>query len=244
MIKQLTSTFFAFCLIAMAHSASATLISYNGYSHDDTTDIVTGGGLEWLQWDVTDEMSIDTALTSVAGSYAGGGWRLASNVEMATLLNAFDFGISSTPDGSWDSDENTFQEAFNYGDPNMPQPPDPETLFLSMFGITQVYTDTTNPDGLYVSGAYFGADEDNDNTFNTVLTADNFYNNDSYVDGYAAMDMDGNAPSLSLELFGVALVREAVSVPEPHTGLLFLISLILIISINQNKAKANRHHAY
>jgi hypothetical protein len=94
------------------------------------THIVSGGGLEWLQWDQTLGRSVDAVLTDPLFA----GWRLANNNEMASLFNAFTLGV--TP---WDTDPTTEQiqktawdssEASSFNN------------FLSLFSLT--YNSTTD----------------------------------------------------------------------------------------------------
>lgn len=77
-------------------STHAASISYYGYTLDTETNIVTGGGLRWLQWDETTGQSVTQALATHGSS----GWRLATSSEMATLFNAFDFRITFEGDDS------------------------------------------------------------------------------------------------------------------------------------------------
>jgi hypothetical protein len=58
------------------------------YTLDKKTKTVTGGGLQWLQWSETTNMSLEQVFTS----YGAMGWRLASSAEMVGLFNAFQFG--------------------------------------------------------------------------------------------------------------------------------------------------------
>ena len=57
------------------------------YVLDETTNIVTdeASGLEWLKWTETSNLSINAALST----YKDDGWRMASNADMALLLNDF-----------------------------------------------------------------------------------------------------------------------------------------------------------
>ncbi len=87
MFKRL---FFASCLLVTSVSSHAALISYNGYERDSTSEIVTGGGLEWLKWDVTNGMSVNSALAT----YRAQGWMLATRRQMVDLFNVFQFGVT------------------------------------------------------------------------------------------------------------------------------------------------------
>ena len=73
----------ALALMATAHQSPAAPISFAGYSWDGSSNVVIGGGLQWLRWTETDGMSIDTA----KATYGGDGWVLASNVQMAARFS-------------------------------------------------------------------------------------------------------------------------------------------------------------
>jgi hypothetical protein len=76
----------AACIVAMPVTTHAGPIDPgNGYTRDDASVVVQGFGLEWLQWTETQGQSVDNALRD----YEDDGWRLATNIEMADLFNAF-----------------------------------------------------------------------------------------------------------------------------------------------------------
>jgi hypothetical protein len=153
-------------LLGLAHNANAGLISA-GYTLDAGSNIVTGGGLEWLQWDETKGHSIDSALSS----YSGDGWRLASNIEVANLFNNAGFG------GVYGADETlsyTYSDHIPYGESGS------YDEFLDMFGLS-VYDYYCNlpctsvtPPGISITGALFGAD----------LNEDGYYNRASVIGDY------------------------------------------------------------
>lgn len=74
-------------LLICSQFTHAGIISYNGYTLNEATNIVTNDatGLEWLQWDVTAGMSLNDALTNVARHYDGGSWRMATNSEVLNM---------------------------------------------------------------------------------------------------------------------------------------------------------------
>lgn len=212
------------CLTTLSASAYADIISYGGYTHDTSTDIVTGNGLEWLQWDVTVGQSIDSALAA----YAADGWTVASNVQMAQLFNAFDFGLT------FDTYENTTQfynTDFSSGDPGT----EPDEIFITMFG------DTYKAVGLsYCYGgdcytqteAWFGTDFDQDGYYNKALVFDDYiYSGGSNYSGKALMYDDFAGISQAGAYVGVALVREVSAVPVPAAVWLFGSGLLGLIGV-------------
>ena len=92
--KSISLAVATFALSANAYSAT---VSYSGYSLDTNTNIITDGDIEWLRWDQTIGMSIDQALSA----YSADGWRVASNIEVATLFNSF----ALQPSITFDTDE-------------------------------------------------------------------------------------------------------------------------------------------
>jgi len=78
---------FTSIIIASFYSslAPATLIESRGYKLDTTTNIISDGELEWLNWDETIEMS----LQNVYDDARFDGWRIATNDEMYGLLDNF-----------------------------------------------------------------------------------------------------------------------------------------------------------
>ena len=151
--------------LTLALPLQAALVSYNGYTLDTDTKIVTGGGFEWLQWTETINMSVLDDFSSLAG----GGWRVASNADMAGLYSDF------FPSVSWGADENTAQ-ANNintvYGDGV-----DQSLIFGDLFGWTNTNNDVFVPtnqirldyDGLHITNALFGEDTDNDAQINQAF---------------------------------------------------------------------------
>ncbi|WP_189481554.1 hypothetical protein [Alishewanella tabrizica] len=83
-------------------ASQATIISHFGYERDSASNIVTGGGLEWLKWDVTKGMSINLALAA----HSADGWTLATNSNMTDLYNVFKFGKSD-----WNNNLATWQDS-------------------------------------------------------------------------------------------------------------------------------------
>lgn len=80
---MLKNIFLASCLLVTSAASQAALISYNGFERASSSDIMTGGGLEWLKWDKTAGQSINTALSNNKT------WRLASENEIDAMFSAF-----------------------------------------------------------------------------------------------------------------------------------------------------------
>lgn len=223
-------------LLFCSANSYAALITYNDYTLDQSTNIVTGGGLEWLQWDVTAVMSINSALNDAADGIIGGvsygtGWRLATNVEMAALFNAFIFGASFT----WDADENTTQSISNNDGDVENLSTDPELQFYKLFGLTSPYDPiesclSANP--CQSTFAIFGEDADGDLRYNIAEVSDDyrFASGGTSRNGRVGLERDQiNSTSADSQL-GVALVRtvKTESVPEPSTISLFALSVLVL----------------
>lgn len=218
--KKMKKILVALLLSIFIQNSHAELLTYNGYTLDDETDVVTGGDLEWLQWDRTLGQSVDSALSV----FARDGWRLANNIEMAELFNAFGFGASFT----WDSEETTDQFSYNDDGAIENVAIDPEKQFVTLFGNTRpdFCGNPTISDPCEHTGALFGDSLDAINgTFNFAEVSDDFscpLCSTSYFFGVAGLHSIGYPGTLPLEGFGVALVRTSL-VPEPNTLLLFFV---------------------
>jgi hypothetical protein len=216
-------------LLLSSFTANASIISYAGYTHDTDTDIVVGGGLEWLQWDLTVGQSIETALIN----YASDGWGLASNIQTSALFNAFDFG------STFDSDESTTQ-GFNTGT-DLGTEDSANHAFITMFG------DTYNPlgsitdygeGGYDYSGAYFGTDLNANGLYNTAFIWDDYTQPNGMVHpGRAVLRADEFGAGSNWSNYGVALVRPA-TVPEPAPLVLLLTGLVGVIVARKRKTTA------
>ncbi|GFD95558.1 hypothetical protein KUL156_10750 [Alteromonas sp. KUL156] len=72
-------------LLSASFNGTSAIIESRGYSLDTSTNIITGGGLEWLNWDET----IGLSETEFNQSPLASSWRVASSREMYSLLNTF-----------------------------------------------------------------------------------------------------------------------------------------------------------
>lgn len=220
------------CLAIISGNANAVILSYGGYTHDTNTDIVTGNGLEWLQWDRTVGYSINSIQSELA-TIEGGGWSIASNAQMAQLFNSFDFDIA------FDDDENTGQMVTTgYTFPDSLAETD--ELFIAMFGDTRValglsYCNIPTAHCIEQSAALFGSDLDEDGLYNVASVLDDWQNNivGSEQDGNAAMQSDSVANNIVPFSAGIAIVRNTsvdpvptVAVPIPLGALIGMMSLI------------------
>ena len=206
--------------ITLSLSANAATVSYNGYSLDTDANIVTGGGLEWLQWDVTVGQTIDNALAN----YATDGWGIATNTEMADLFNSFPFGVL------FDTSENTNLESpliddeYSFGVANQ---------FIALFGDTYAAAGNSYDYGDEHESTYawFGTDRDGDNNINRAFVSDEYTSSSNVLwDGRIALHHDGWGNGTASAYTGVALVRTSV-VPIPTSIWLFGSGLIALIRI-------------
>lgn len=227
-IKLLTLTVSA---LALSTSVNAAILSYGGYTHDTTTDIVTGNDLEWLQWDRTLGYSINS-IQSQLNTIEGGGWSIATNVQMAQLFNAFDFGITYV------ADENAMQSAdtgYTYPDTLN----ETDELFIAMFGDTDSaagYSSCFDTHCFQRSYALFGTDLDNDTGVNYAVVFDDYQNSDgSTVSGKATIGPDAYIDTDAYPHIGIALVRDVPPVPVPAAVWLFGSGLLGLIGVARRK---------
>ncbi len=221
-------------LLLTSVTAHATVISHFGYERDSASNIVTGGGLEWLKWDVTKGMSINSALST----YKAQGWRLASNVEMAALFNKFQFGADV-----FTGVEGTLQTT-TY--PWSPSEDSNYNLFYNLFGLTYENTNVctiTRPTSCYVKednyvgvAALYGSDDNRDrmykraNVYDDKTWRSNIQTDVIQAQAYLTNDykpVNDASPSV-----GVALVRtfdtNPVTVPTPGSIGLLALGLVAL----------------
>ncbi|NDW15161.1 hypothetical protein GTQ48_06470 [Alteromonas genovensis] len=219
-----------FLFFSVHAPSSASIISINGYSLDTDKGVISSSdNLEWLQWSKTINLSPNQALSGIAQSYDGGGWKLANNEQVAGLLNTFNFGLEI------DTDYRTFQDKkgpYVRGD-NLSE--DPFTQFTTLFGNTYTLSaNTTGVDPLSYSYAQFGENTSTVQAPNRVLVQGDFFSttfNRPYASEIYVSHLTGNM-NVHTRTLGVALVREKaqnsniVNVSEPSILLMFFFSLL------------------
>ncbi|OBP16482.1 hypothetical protein A5320_03490 [Rheinheimera sp. SA_1] len=201
-------------LLLASVSAPAAVIEYKGYSRDSSSNIVTGGGLEWLMWDVTKGKSIEQALKENSG------WSLANTSQMVQLFNVFEFGKTDWDpkylhvqlvDESWNAGENYSQNNFH-------------ELFGLIQGPKYICNDSSSTwcfldtDPSVWSGAIY-ADHDARRKLALVIDDATFV----YDDGskgtqgsFAALGLYEDQPEVfDSMVVGIALVRTAQTIPTP-----------------------------
>jgi|GEM_PF-2661117 len=223
------------CLLVLSHTASAGMISYNGYTLDEDTNIVTNGVLEWLQWDET----IGSAINIARSTYMSLGWEVASNTQMLTLANDFGWEIGSLCNNcfySWGS-------GYNEGDDIST---DLDLQFVELFGRTIPKAGQTAPgeeydaDGYAHTQALFG---DGNGKYRVITAYDDTKRvNGLTREGYVSYSVGKLNSTYSVHNGGVALVRAAqqddksgVKVPEPSTLAIFSLALLGILRIRSLK---------
>jgi hypothetical protein len=223
MNKCIQKILLAACIVAMPVTTHAGSITPgHGYTRDVTSNVVQGGGLEWLQWSETVGQSIDSALRE----YGDDGWRLATNIEMADLFNAFKFGRTFTAQEDLIQRVDTDWTDLESG---------PHNSFLEMFGTTRLQDqgEFLSSDPFEATYAYFGADSDMDGLFNLAYVVDDYARDfegrggEYRLRATASISNDiYNGEVLSnADFIAIALVR-SVSVPEPGTFALLSLGLL------------------
>ena len=210
-------------LIFSISSMSALSATYNGYTSNESTNSVTGGGLEWKQWDTTIGMSVNQAIAQ----FSGDGWRMATQTEMAALFNTFNFGAEDSV--VFDDLSTTYQSA------DMINTRDDEASthnnFLTLFGVTEFIDYGVASDPYTLTRAFFGGGG-GCCSYATVLddyrTTSNFRNARASLSSDRYSGFDSNAAT------GVALVRTSV-VPVPAAAWLFGSALIGLVGVKRKK---------
>ncbi len=220
------------CLLLTSINSQAALISHNGYERDSGSNIVKGGGLEWLMWDVTKNKSINDIRSDASFK----GWTIASNTQMVQLFNAFMFGAA----GWYNSTYQSINQPWAPGDLNSIN-----KAFLDLFGRTNHSSsaffctegnlkDCDIADDPYeIAMAMFG-DQTHSGNFRTAFV----YDDSSYYDelGHFSISSPTGAtlgaaitsPDSRYTFVGVALVREDTTsqVNGPASISILVIGLI------------------
>jgi len=205
-------------LLAFTHKASSGVIPV-GWSVDQSTNIVTGNGLEWLQWDETRDQSVNTAVAA----YSADGWRVATNLDMKNLFDDW------FPETAWDEDENTWQVLQT---PWTATETSAHNAFISFFGRTNIGDPTAEhemvDDPFHWSAALFGEDADIDGLINDAVVVDDSTDiNGRTTDAASAILDDFRDPNINPStLRGIALVRAGANVPEPGSLVLLTVGLL------------------
>lgn len=94
-VKHIWKSIITAQLLLLSYSVSAGVISYAGYTRETSSYIVTGGGLEWLQWTETLDLSVidpslepSSFLQRMQQLYSQG-WRIAVEDEVKNLMTNF-----------------------------------------------------------------------------------------------------------------------------------------------------------
>jgi hypothetical protein len=238
-MKTLLTTTLLAAGLSLSVNANAASLTHNGYTLDTETNIVTGGGLQWLQWDVTDGMSINQAL----GTFSG--WTLASNIQMTGLLTAFSEGFTFTDSEIASQSTNiSYQNALD---------------FQALFGLTNSQyerwgRDYGNTSRRYTTQVMFGNDADGDGLYNTadVVARHSTYSDrncngwgsctTTYRDYYSASlsiskPRDWSDADFANGVTGVALVRDmnVSAVPIPAAAFLFAPALLGFLGLRHKR---------
>ncbi|MFT6125556.1 MAG: hypothetical protein ACJAV0_001704 [Shewanella sp.] len=198
---------FAGVVLSVSSFTNAGLITHNNYTLDTNTNIVTGNGIEWLQWSET----IGESITSSLATYATDGWVLAGNDRMASLFS--DFGWSN---GNSETSAFVTTTPYTAADDNSIM-----DNFIELFGVTRIGNHPsygTGINNLFQTNALFG-DDANGNSLYQDANIRSDYLFQGNPTSYAALMYQENTytTASSSSLYGVALVRNAQSVPEPST---------------------------
>ncbi|MDM7861472.1 PEP-CTERM sorting domain-containing protein [Alteromonas sp. ASW11-36] len=214
-------SYFLVCItfvLLSSFKVHGALISFNDYTRDSESNVVTGGGLQWMKWDVTTGLSINQALETYEG------WSLASNDQMNGLFSHW-FGLTQS---------NELTRAVKY-DANII---DDTTYvgFFNLFGISD-----NRSVGQTITSAFYGSDKDQNGIYNVAsirLTYAIGASSSSTKSGISQLfPADWYSTSDSVVTYGVALVRDipvqnmesSVSVSEPSLIVLLGIGILALM---------------
>ncbi|QJR82150.1 PEP-CTERM sorting domain-containing protein [Alteromonas pelagimontana] len=176
------------------------VISYGEFTREDSSDVVSGLGMDWLQWSSTKGMSINSALST----YAVDGWRVASVTEMTGLFNYF------VPSYDWVESESFTQQTSTGWSDELNSDTETDVQFQTLFGYTYLAraSDYLSGDALNKTEAIFGSDDNNNNYYGLAGLYDDFtVFNGNENGGNAYLNKDTFTTSFSYPRYGIALVR-------------------------------------
>lgn len=207
-------------ILSVSSFANAGLITHNNYTLDTDANIVTGNGIEWLQWSET----IGESISSSLATYAADGWVLAGNARMASLFS--DFGWSN---GNSESRGFVTLSPYTAADDSSIM-----DNFIELFGVTRIVTHPsygTGINGLHSSTALFGDNANNNLLYQHAnIQSDFLYQGNPGRDAAVMYQENTYTASSSSSLYGIALVRNAQSVPEPSTVAIFALGIMGLAS--------------
>lgn len=236
--KRIISSIILTNLLVVSAPSLAMTVEFeypNWYGGQDGVPVVEQVGLEWLRWDITNGMSIDTAINT----FEQDGWRLASNIEMADLLNFWDFG---TGFGTVSTPGNGSPTPFTGNENSTESNWDPAThqglgRFEDMFGLTSYFCDKEDEFNYEYYGcqshasAFFGADDDGDGLYNLVdlhyigWPYNSYSTVSMFADEFESSDVNDTIGwSWDSTSNGVALVRDISVTPVPIPAPLVLFA--------------------
>lgn len=229
---MLGKTLYGAIICFIVSTTHATTIEHFGYSLNTETNIVTGGGLEWLQWDETTQMKPVNALSSYGGvdGLSGGNWRIATTADIHSLFNNFFLSYDYT----WEL-PSSIKDTLNLG--GKAYSVTPANHFISLFGENWRSSGYSKgiDDKYRHSRAIFGCGDIVSNMCGRVAVNDAWsYAHNASHPGQAIRD---RANLGSLDSFdgagGIALVRSTSAVPLPAAGWLFISAIAALFMGNR-----------
>lgn len=202
-------------------SSHAAVITFNDISRDTSSNIVQAATLEWLKWDQTKNRNVDWFLNGGADSLEGGGWRLASTTEMASLLqDSFQFLTGqSLPENRTRTQDIPYELDDSFSDATY--------AFNQLFGTTRTRRENSG-EPLISAIAIFGNDQDGDGDRNVINVQDDHRRGTGGINrepGQVRWNRARASILFTTEEHGLALVRsKATDVPAPGIVALFLLA--------------------
>lgn len=230
----------AVLLCLTMQTGHAALIEHNGFKRDSGSNIVSGGGLEWLKWDLTNYMTVNQALAAY-GSPANGGWQLATESQFGTMLNQF-----KLTDNDWTTSDDL--QLISPWDQNEESA---TNQLIKLFGFTYSADCDFKPkdclpgkDSFVSTGAIFGKKTDTSIHSTFTLFEDNSYFNGDYwvyTDTYLHKIMqEQDYSDYQNSQYGIALVRTArndtpAPVSAPATSGILILGVFFLLLLYRSR---------
>lgn len=219
MVRGLISSFCILCT-AWSWGAYGAVLEFNGVSRAFDSQIVHTHTHEWLKWDATLGRSVSWLNAGGAETLFGGGWRMSTTTEMATLIQQFGWLQAETLN---ESSSHSQRLPWQTDDVSA----DATLAFNAIFGTTLTQYPQNQEQRLNAM-ATFGSDSNHNNRYNGIQISTDYTTGYVRRPGGVWWTRDVRPENFASNALGLALVRKkTVSANQEGGFLLFILCLSL-----------------